>query len=216
MKIVLVVNDSKDCGASYYEPFRPFGRYSTNVALLAADPKAVVLVVFTGGADVSPALYGAKANPKTGNWEDRDKMEKKVFEQVRELEIPIAGICRGSQFICAMSGGKLVQHITGHHGSHNVTTDDGRDIQVSSTHHQMQLPPDGAEPIAWAEPKRSDVYEGEPGELLEPDREHDVVWYPHTKALGMQYHPEFMSEDSEGFLYSQELIERFFGLEVVQ
>jgi len=212
-KLVLVVNDIADCGASYYEPFKPFGERCTDVTILDTNPDSVALVVFTGGSDVSPDLYGEAKNPRTYNSPDRDKFEKKVFERAKELGKPIAGICRGSQFICAMSGGKLAQHITGHGRYHNLLTDDGRIIEVSSTHHQMQMPPAEAEPIAWAEPKLSALYEGAPCESLEPDREHDGVWYRHTQALGMQYHPEFMSQDSEGFLYSQELIKRFFGLE---
>jgi len=216
MKKVLVVNDIADCGASYYRPFKCFGPRTTSVELLNLDPEAIALVVFTGGEDVTPSFYGAEANPRTYNNPRRDAFEKKVFDRAVELGLPIAGICRGSQFLCAMSGGKLAQHITHHGGSHPIVTDDGREIDVTSTHHQMQMPPEEAIPIAWADPRRSKVYEGEPGELLEPDREHDVVWYPHTNALGMQYHPEFMEKDSEGFLYSRELIERFFGLEVIE
>lgn len=215
-KKVLVVNDIADCGASYYEPFQPFGERTTDVELLDRSPEEVALVVFTGGHDVTPALYGEEANPKTGNSPQRDAHEKKIFERARELNKPIAGICRGSQFICAMSGGKLVQHITHHGGLHNLLTDDGRRIQVTSTHHQMQLPPQEAEAIAWADPKRSTCYEGPPGVEYEPDKEHDVVWYPHTNALGMQYHPEYMARKSEGFLFSQELVRRFFGLESIQ
>lgn len=212
---VLVVNDIADCGASYGRPFTPYGEYTNEADLLDTNPDEIVLVVFTGGADVTPSIYGEDANPKTGSNRARDLAEGVVFEKALALEKNIVGICRGSQFICAMSGGKLVQHITNHGGEHNVRTDDGRLIEVTSTHHQMQLPPDGAVPIAWAEPRLSTCYEGPPDTTYEPDREHDVVWYPASNALGMQYHPEYMDEDSEGFKYCQELVERFFALERV-
>lgn len=217
-KIVLVVNDGKDLGSSYYRPFESFGKFSGDVDILSDSDKIkdIVLVVFTGGSDVSPSYYGEERNQKSYCWPERDAFEKKVFDRSVELKLNIAGICRGSQFICALSGGKLVQHINGHGGNHPVKTDDGRIVIVSSTHHQMQLPPPQAVPIAWAEPKRSTCYEGAPGVNYEPDREHDVVWYPHTNALGMQYHPEFMPKDSDGFKYSVELTERFFKLEKVQ
>ena len=212
---VLVVNDIRDCGESYGRPFTPYGEYITDIGLLDTNPDEIALVVFTGGSDVSPSIYGEDANESTRCNGRRDVAEGIVFEKALKLEKNIAGICRGSQFICAMSGGKLIQHVTDHGGMHNVRTDDGRLIEVTSTHHQMQLPPDGAVPIAWAEPKRSTCYEGAPGVTYEPDKEHDVVWYPASNALGMQYHPEYMDDDSEGFKYCQELIERFFNLKRV-
>ena len=76
----------------------------------------------------------------------------------------------------------------------------------------MQLPPSHAIPIAWAEPKLSTCYQGGGNKKYNPDKEHDVVWYPNSNALGIQYHPEFMSPYSKGFKYAQELITRFFGL----
>ena len=210
---VLVVNDSRDCGASYYVPFEPYGKKTDD--LDAVEDKDVVLVIFTGGADVTPSFYGEEANHRTYNVKQRDAVERAVFQKALKQKKNIAGICRGAQFICAMSGGKLVQHVNNHGGYHNVRTDDGRLINVSSVHHQMQLPPPDAVPIAWAEPKRSTCYEGPPGVNYTPDREHDVVWYPKTNALGMQYHPEFMDQKTEGFKYCQELVERFFKLERV-
>jgi len=215
---ILMVNDNADCGASYYLPFQTFGeRHIRALALADEDTRdEIALVVFTGGSDVTPSLYGEEANERTYNDPKRDKFEAEVFRAAVRLGIPIAGICRGSQFICAMSGGKLAQHITGHGGYHKILTDDGRLIEVSSTHHQMQLPPDDAVPIAWAEPRRSACYQGPPGVEYEPDREHDVVWYPKTKALGMQYHPEFMPKESEGFQYCVKLVQRFFKLPQVQ
>ena len=212
---VLVVNDIADCGASYYRPFEPYGARVSDHTILTKAPDEVVLVVFTGGSDVTPSYYGEKANPHTYNNPPRDEAERKVFLLAASLKKNIVGICRGSQFLCAMSGGKLVQHVTHHGGNHNVRTDDGRLIEVSSTHHQMQLPPEDAVPIAWAEPKRSTCYEGPPGVEYEVDREHDVVWYPETNSLGMQYHPEYMDKESQGFKYCQEIVERFFGLKRV-
>ena len=208
-KLVLVVDDF---GMSYYPPFKSFGPCATNPSILQTAPEKVGLVVFTGGSDVTPSFYGENCNDKTQCNPKRDEREAKVFNRARELELPIAGICRGSQFICAMSGGKLVQHLNRHNQYHDLLTDDGRRIFVSSTHHQMQLPPEGAVAVAWSDPRRSDIYEGPNGVTYEPDREHDVVYYPSTNALGMQYHPEYMDEASDGFRYCAELVERFFGV----
>ena len=199
---------------SYYEPFESFGEYTNDVSLLKNEEtrKEVVLVIFTGGEDVSPELYKEKPNAYTQANARRDKYEITVWDIVRGYNKPIIGICRGAQLICALTGGKLVQHITGHSRYHNVQTDDGRSIWVSSCHHQMQLPPPEAVPIAWAEPKLSSCYLGGDRKEYKPEREHDVVWYPNAGALGLQYHPEFMGKLSQGFKYAQELAIRFFKL----
>jgi gamma-glutamyl-gamma-aminobutyrate hydrolase PuuD len=212
MKVLLVSQGHWD--VSYYEPFAAFGQYTNNLDLLRNDAtqKEVCLVIFTGGEDVSPEIYHERSNTRTMANLHRDKFEIEAWELVRKWNKPAAGICRGAQFICAMSGGKLVQHITGHHAYHNVRTDDGRLIRVSSTHHQMQLPPADAVSIAWAEPNLSNCYLGGPGDEYMPEKEYDVVWYPKTNALGMQYHPEFMKANTEGFQYCGELVTRFFGL----
>jgi GMP synthase-like glutamine amidotransferase len=209
---VLVVNDGHDLGHSYYRPFERIGEYCTDVSQLVEDHKNIALVVFTGGEDVSPELYGQPENRKTFCSIERDLFERSVFIRAVSLKLPIMGICRGAQFLCVMAKGRLVQHINGHGCSHDIRTDDGRLIRVNSTHHQMQLPPADAVPLAWAEPRRSNVYENSSEhDLLEPEFEYDCVWYPKINAVGMQYHPEALEKNSEGFNYAYELFQRFFG-----
>lgn len=208
MKVLI----SRRYDQSYYTPFAKFGECVSDPTILDKDPKSVALVVFTGGEDVDPKVYGEARNPKTYCNPHRDAEEMAIFKRARELNIPIVGICRGSQFLCAMAGGKLVQHLVGHSQYHNVRTDDGRLIMVSSTHHQMQLPPKDAIPLAWAEPRLSKVYEGPAGVNYEPELEYDCVYYPNINAIGMQYHPEYMDSDTEGFQYAGELVKRYFQL----
>lgn len=207
-RCVLVVNDR----GSYYRPFDHIGEFVSNPRILETTPDKVALVVFTGGEDVSPSIYGELKNPKTYCSIDRDIEEQKVFRQALKLGIPMAGICRGAQLICALSGGKLIQHIDGHGGNHPMELDTGETIIVSSTHHQMQLPPEDAEVLGWAVPKRSSCYEGPPGITYNPKIEYETVYYPKTKAIGMQYHPEFMDRQTKGFQYCGNLIKRLFGI----
>jgi anthranilate/para-aminobenzoate synthase component II len=209
---VLVINDGHDLGYSYYRPFERVGEYCTDPSDLQKDHKNIALVVFTGGEDVSPELYGQQENRKTFSSLERDMFERSVFLRACSLKLPIMGICRGAQFLCVMAKGALVQHLNGHGVSHTLRTDDGRLIRVNSTHHQMQLPPRDAVPLAWAEPKLSQVYENSSEhDLLNPEFEYDCVWYPKINAVGMQYHPEAMEKNSEGFNYAYELYQRFFG-----
>ena len=45
------------------------------------------IVLFTGGEDVDPSLYGCKKHPTTYSNLQRDLEEKAIFEQVRQDQI---------------------------------------------------------------------------------------------------------------------------------
>lgn len=68
--------------------------------------------LFTGGHDVSPALYGEQALPVCAECSPaRDAMETILLKEVLELDKPVLGICRGIQFINAALGGTLYQDL---------------------------------------------------------------------------------------------------------
>jgi len=52
-------------------------------------------VCFTGGEDVTPALYGDFRHPYTGNNVHRDTVEDQIFGKCLANKIPMVGICRG-------------------------------------------------------------------------------------------------------------------------
>jgi len=218
-KNILVVNSGWMDHLYYGRPFNRFGNVTDELALIDRNPESIRCAVFTGGSDVDPSMYGHKKLPLTGSDIKRDHHEKAVFDKLLKNDIPMFGICRGSQFLCAMAGGTLVQHMfhPSRHdlrilrdGREELSGDEQRVIAVNSTHHQMQVPPEGAEVIAVAEPRMSYTYDyaGEKPDF-KPEYEYEVVYYPNIKALGAQYHPEVMPEESEGFLYYQELLEHF-------
>lgn len=68
--------------------------------------------LFTGGHDLSPALYGEQRLPSCGVCcELRDQMESELFPFIWEQDKPILGICRGLQFINVALGGTLYQDL---------------------------------------------------------------------------------------------------------
>lgn len=205
-KYVLVIGE----GRSYYDPFRRFGVYSSDQNLFA-HPEHIALVLFTGGADISASLYCEREARRTSTFVRRDIFELVAFRRANKLGLPIAGVCRGAQFLCAMAGGKLIQHVTGHEGwNHRCRTWDDRTLDMSSTHHQMMLPPESAMILAWADPSLSREYiGGEDIELEEPEREVEVAYFPNINAVGMQYHPECMPASSHGFRFASEVVETF-------
>ena len=69
-------------------------------------------LLFTGGHDVSPGVYGAEASPDCGPvCTERDRMEVRLLELAIRAEKPVLGICRGIQLINAALGGTLYQHL---------------------------------------------------------------------------------------------------------
>lgn len=70
------------------------------------------LVLFCGGEDFDPALYGQKPDPKLEFVNvGRDRFEKVVFDEARKVRKPMFGVCRGFQFINCMFGGDMIQDI---------------------------------------------------------------------------------------------------------
>lgn len=154
------------------------------------------IICFTGGEDVDPALYGEKPLPNTHFNRQRDDFEAGIYGEALGLNKPMIGICRGSQFLNVMQGGKLWQHVNNHavgagHAISCMKT--GEEIEgMTSTHHQMMRPTEGAEYIALAalstlKQAENDVEAREKPELDDVE----VVWYADSLCLCFQPHPEF-------------------------
>lgn len=158
------------------------------------------IVLFTGGEDVCPKYYGAKKHQYTYCSERRDQKEKEIWDKVQTLEHkPLClGICRGSQFLTVMNGGKLIQHVNNHgiFNTHSITfTDTNEKYEITSTHHQMMFPfnllKSDYQILAKSTDRRSTIYEGDGIQI--PPVEPEVIYYPKTNSLCIQGHPEFMN-----------------------
>ena len=151
---------------------------------------------FTGGADVSPHLYGEAPHPRTHTSPARDESEVHAFNVIRKMGKPMAGICRGGQFLNVMNGGAMFQHVDAHTRSHEIFTPDGERICfATSTHHQMMIPSKDAEIIAIANESSQREYmdKGGPQYLTGAHDDTEVVYYDATKSLCFQPHPEIAS-----------------------
>lgn len=96
-----------------------------------ADPGALVGrldgIVFSGGADLDPARYGASPQPALGPIEpERDAFELALLEAAAADETPVLGICRGLQLLNVWAGGTLCQHIERHEGDGHPRFEDDR------------------------------------------------------------------------------------------
>jgi len=69
-------------------------------------------LLFTGGHDVDPSLYGQARMEQCGvSIHERDEMEKKLFQLALAVDLPMLGICRGIQLFNVLLGGTLYQDL---------------------------------------------------------------------------------------------------------
>lgn len=154
-------------------------------------------IVFSGGADLDPALYGAEPHPQTDTpHRHRDLAEMRLIASALERDMPTLAICRGSQLLNVVRGGELLQHLPeavgnerhretrGAFSEHAVVVEPGtrlaavlgeRLAAVKSSHHQgIARVGEGLVASAWAE---DGTLEG-----IEDPRK--------RFALGVLWHPE--------------------------
>jgi len=161
------------------------------------DPKDIDLVLFTGGKDVNPQYYGEQIGKYTSISKSRDSKEADTFHKFKNYSF-LLGICRGSQLLTVLSGGRLIQHVEGHCRDHDIILNIGLRYKITSSHHQMLYPFDlnkkDYELIAYSEYFQSKTYlNGDnkeielPKDFLEPE----IIYYKNTNALVIQGHPEW-------------------------
>jgi putative glutamine amidotransferase len=69
-------------------------------------------LIFSGGSDLDPELYGEQAHPETDGWvRERDDFELGLMQAALARDVPLLAICRGSQVLNVALGGDLEQHV---------------------------------------------------------------------------------------------------------
>ena len=153
-------------------------------------------LLFSGGSDLDPDLYGAEAHPETNGVRlERDRAELALLESALARDMPVLAVCRGSQVLNVARGGDLVQHLPevvgdekhkhtpGVFADHDVDLKEGTRLQrllgdrapVKSHHHQgYGAIGEGLVESGWAE-------DGTVEALEDPSRRF---------ALGVLWHPE--------------------------
>jgi putative glutamine amidotransferase len=167
-------------------------------------------IVFSGGADVDPARYGAEAHSETDTPQTRrDAGELALLQATLERDMPTLAICRGFQLLNVVRGGDLVQHlpeevghddhkqVPGEFAVHPVEVKEGSRLgsivgagsHVTSHHHQsLGRVGEGLVECAWA-----------------ADGTLEAVEDPSLRfVVGVQWHPE---EGEDAALF-RELVEQ--------
>lgn len=162
-------------------------------------------LLLSGGGDIAPAHFNGRLHPAIyGIDENRDALEIKLVRMAAQQGLPFLGICRGAQVIDVALGGSLYTHISAQKPGaeeHSHRTDAPRDkishvvkikpgsllsalvggteLAVNSLHHQgIDSIPTNLAPVAHAA-------DG----LVEA-----VELRNHRFGLGVQWHPEWLTE----------------------
>ena len=159
-------------------------------------------IVFSGGADLDPARYGADPHPETDAPQARrDAGEMALLEAALERDLPTLAICRGFQLLNVARGGDLVQHLPD-----AVGTDEHKQVPGAFAQHPVEVK-EGTR-LATIVGARSDVTShhhqgiGRVGEgLVETawaaDGTLEGVEDPsHRFLVGVQWHPESGEDDA--------------------
>ena len=163
-------------------------------------------ILFSGGSDIDPYLYGDYPKFGLGAIEPkRDTHEVRLAQKVLlEMNIPVLGICRGMQLLTVATGGKLYQDLASqkpeginhsvpksirHHAFHPVQIENGsllynifqgNDLRVNSFHHQAV----------------KELGKGFKSTMIAPDGIIEgMEWEePNRFVVAVQWHPEMMEE----------------------
>jgi putative glutamine amidotransferase len=186
------------------------------VLLPEDDPGTDVLealdgIVFTGGADVSPAFYGETPHPATYLRPARDEAEMTLLRGALDRDMPVFAICRGMQLLTVAYGGRLYQHLpdvlgndshrpaAAAYGSHDVRLAPGsvcaamlgERTTVNSLHHQGIADVGSLTATGWAIADQShgkgvpDTDGPGPAGLVEAVEDPSKSF-----VVGVQWHPE--------------------------
>ncbi|MGH7215502.1 MAG: gamma-glutamyl-gamma-aminobutyrate hydrolase family protein [Tepidisphaeraceae bacterium] len=86
--------------------------FKTDLSLIPELVDAFDGIVFTGGDDLDPALYGESWHPSAEHLDpDRQRFELALLAEVERRRTPTLGICLGSQLINVHRGGSLHQFL---------------------------------------------------------------------------------------------------------
>ena len=84
----------------------------TDEAILEEILTKIDGLILSGGGDINSQLFGEELHPSVESYDlERDQYEIALVRHAVERQIPVLGICRGSQLINVAFGGSLIQDI---------------------------------------------------------------------------------------------------------
>lgn len=166
-------------------------------------------VLFSGGGDMQPELYGATQHATLGGVSaERDRAEMSLMRWSVDEAKPFFGICRGAQVMNVTLGGTLYRDISEHIGAHQHTY--AGEAAYTLRPHTIQVEEESklarllGQPIVTVNSLHHQaVREVAPGVAVSArsaDGLVEAIELPqHPFALAVQWHPECLLDAPEMF-----------------
>lgn len=216
------------CAEPLFDPWKPeVVTFERDCKVKQDDLKNIDLIIFGGGQDVCPALYDHKnvASHCGEQPSARDLWERDLFELNYSTKhvVPMLGICRGAQFLCAMTGGYLIQHVDNHAGVEHIIklcdgTDNDKEIVGNSYHHQMMIPVINSCILGYTKNRSKDWYYDTISAQkynrlthFNPAINAEIVLF-NANAIGFQPHPEYLNPMEPFAVKTRKYVNRFFKI----
>lgn len=114
--------------------------FMTDLSLIPEIVDRLAGVVFSGGEDLDPALYGQTVHPKAEQVDpNRQRFELALMAEVEKRRTPVLGICLGSQLMNVYRGGSLVQFLPDRQQPEKI---EHRKLTDADPRHAVKLEPE--------------------------------------------------------------------------
>src|SRR5450759_4554885 len=153
-------------------------------------------LILQGGVDIDSRYYNEPPNKHNQHPnKHRDAIEFEELGNAIKAGRPSIGICRGAQLQCIINGGSLYQHSESpiqNHDIYTITKDNENSFKipkVPGAHHQIMKPLGTYKLLGW-NPDNVKLWDSNHETHFETNTP-EIVWWPETKCLGIQSHPEW-------------------------
>jgi putative glutamine amidotransferase len=200
----------------------PFGiPYRTDISLIPDILDRLDGILFTGGDDLDPALYGQEWHPKAIKLDAaRQHFEMALIAEVERRRLPTLGICLGSQLLNVHRGGSMHQFLPDVPRTNAI---EHRKLERDLPRHALQIEPKST--IAQAIGKteiNGNTYHKQAADRLgrglrvvatAPDGVIEGFEDPtYPLMIGVQWHPERLHNEPEHLAIFKLLVAKAAGI----
>ncbi|MEZ5341809.1 MAG: gamma-glutamyl-gamma-aminobutyrate hydrolase family protein [Acidimicrobiales bacterium] len=173
-------------------------------------------LLLTGGQDVDPSSYRAKADGAVDWIKAADVSEQAYLRAAISQDKPILAVCRGLQVLNVAFGGSLTQHMWGRSDEHPDPPQSGDAVadadEFLARRHAVSLRPGsmvadafGAKEIMVNSLHHQSVDRLGPGLIITgiaADQTVEAIEHTNHPAIGVQWHPEWLQDEGHDVLFA--------------